>query len=78
MKKKRSYLFGFRRSRPDETGFLAVGPRGYFVTPDRASAFPLSPRRPRGAAGWAPPEKWLEFFRSEIPDWKFHLVDYYD
>ena len=76
-RKKKAYLFGFRKSDPDETGYLAVGGNGYSVTKDRASAFSMDPVRPRGARGWAPPSRWLEFFASEVPDWKFHVVEFY-
>ena len=77
-KKKYAYLFGFCKSDVDQTGYLAVDGEGKCsVVKDRAHARRFDLRRPKGAEGWAPPAKWLEFFNSEMPDWKFHLVNFY-
>lgn len=79
-------LFGFKRDNHSETGYLA------FRTPDEIKANPsIRIYKIVGGAsdakhfpcenydsieGFAPPEKWLEFFseESELKDWKFHLV----
>ena len=74
-KKKYAYLFGFNRSNIDETGYLAVD--GCRTTSDRAEARRFDLRKPRGARDWASPDKWLEFFNSEMPDWKFHIVRFF-
>lgn len=77
-RKKYACLYGFNRSDPNETGYFAIGPDGgYTVTKDRASAKRFDLKKPRGAEGWAPPGKWLEFFGSEMPDWKFHVVRFF-
>ena len=65
---KYAVLFGFRKSDIDDVGYVSVTPSGLSVVKDAADAKRFS------LSGDAFPEKWRDFFNSELPDWKFHVV----
>jgi len=75
-KKKYACLFGFCLSAEDQVGYLASRDGVLTVVQDPDDALKFAVARPRGAKGWAPPEKWVEFFKGEMPDWKFHSVTF--
>lgn len=79
-------LFGFKRDNHSETGCLAfrtsdeikANPRIgiYKIVEDASDAKHFPCENYDNIEGFAPPEKWLEFFSEEpeLKDWKFHLV----
>lgn len=85
-KKRWCILFGFKRDNHSETGCLAF--RGeeelasnpklglYKIVDDASEAKHFPCENYEGKAGFASPEKWLEFFSEEpeLKEWKFHLV----
>lgn len=85
-RRKWCVLFGFKVDDPDEVGFLsfrdqrdlALNPRAsiYRIVPEVEDAKHFPCENYLLASGFAPPEKWLEFFKQEdeLKDWRFHLV----
>lgn len=85
-KRRWCVLFGFKRNDHNETGCLAfrdeeemrLNPRLglYKIVKDISEAKHFPCENYLSASGFAPPEKWLEFFNSEreLREWKFHLV----
>lgn len=79
-------LFGFKRDDHLKIGYLAfrgeAEPRaksslgGYKIVEDISDAKYFPCENYDDIEGFAPPEKWLEFFseETELKDWKFHLV----
>ena len=75
---KAAYMFGYDRNSPDRTGWLKLTGSGYEVVSARIDATPFETENVSGGKGWAPPEKWKEFFNSEseLSGWRFHVVKY--
>jgi len=79
-------LYGFNINDKDDVGYLALrsqddlkqNPRlgVYEVVKDEAMARKFPMENYDNLPGFAPPEKWLEFFKEEdeLSDWRFHLV----
>lgn len=70
-------MYGFRKSAPDETGYLKVTQSGYEIAQELSSATGF-PAEDDGRKGWAAPEKWCSFFNleDELSAWRFHPVKY--
>lgn len=85
-KKPRQYvMFGFEEANPDNVAYLKVGHDGvetiagvYSVVADAKEATKFASENMTGKAGFAPPDKWAEFFaqEDELKEWKFHPVPY--
>lgn len=85
-RRKWCVLFGFKVDDPDEVGFLslrdqrdlALNPSAgiYRIVPEVEGAKHFPCENYLSASSFAPPEKWLEFFKQEdeLKDWRFHLV----
>lgn len=85
-RRKWCVLFGFKIDDPDEVGFLsfrdqrdlASNSRGglYKIVSEVEDAKHFPCENYLSASSFAPPEKWLEFFKQEdeLRDWRFHLV----
>ena len=71
-------MFGYDRNSPDRTGWLKLTGSGYEVVSARVDATPFETENVSDRKGWAPPEKWKEFFNSEdeLSCWRFHAVKY--
>ena len=79
-------LYGFNINDKTEVGYLALrdqdelkrNPRlgVYEVVEDESKAKRFPKENYDSQPGFAPPEKWLEFFKGEdeLKDWRFHLV----
>lgn len=73
---KAAVLFGFRGPKDmDTVGYLCVDGGMYDIVDDMldATRFWMTDT---GEKGWAPPDKWVEFFNAEdsLSPWKFHTV----
>lgn len=68
-KAKQYVMFGFEEANPDNVAYLKVGHDGvdtiagvYSVVADAKDATKFASVNAAGKAGFAPPEKWAEFF----------------
>lgn len=84
-KAKQYVMFGFEEANPDNVAYLKVGHDGvetiagvYSVVADAKEATKFASENITGKAGFAPPDKWAEFFaeEDELKEWNFHPVPY--
>ena len=84
-KAKQYVMFGFEEANPDNVAYLKVGHDGvetiagvYSVVADAKEATKFASENTAGKAGFAPPDKWAEFFaqEDELKEWNFHPVPY--
>ena len=84
-KAKQYVMFGFEEANPDNVAYLKVGHDGvetiagvYSVVADAKEATKFASENTTGKAGFAPPDKWAEFFaeEDELKEWNFHPVPY--
>jgi len=70
-----AFLFGYKKSDPDRTGYVRVSPGGRAeVVDDNAEATRFEAENASGKKGWGSPEQWCGFFNEELPEWAFHVV----
>jgi hypothetical protein len=84
-KAKQYVMFGFEEANPDNVAYLKVGHDGvemiagvYSVVADAKEATKFASENTAGKVGFAPPDKWAEFFaqEDELKEWNFHPVPY--